>query len=249
MRNISFLNQLKNLLLAMLVIFVSCQPEIDSEKLTLKERAGRNAERLLATPPKWNQGIALNNAFVSSYDEKIPFGDLDKVQMEIFTRNDRPDRTWKEVDAIIAPLLTDVIGEEGNYSDKEKRETYGIQGLALRMIRDFLIKENPSPEVIERLNYYMDILYRHKTVDLDIITNALIYSKPYIDNGRYFKFREYILYVAVKNIEYVRDNQARYKKLYEESSGNDKLRYLREGRRMQNLTEEATYVKAQLGAK
>ncbi|HRK55029.1 MAG TPA: hypothetical protein PK185_14010 [Cyclobacteriaceae bacterium] len=249
MKNISFLNQSKNLFLAMLVISISCQPEVDSEKQALKERASRNAEKLLATPPQWNQGLALNNAFVSNYEEKIPFGDLDKVQMEIFTKNDRLVRTWKELDAIITPLLADVIGEEGIYSDKEKRETYGVQGLALRMIRDFLIKENPSPEVIERLNYYMDILYRHKAVDLDIITNALIYSKPYIDNDRYFKFREYILYVAVKNLEYVRDNQAKYKKLYEESSGNDKLRYLREGRRMQNLTEEAAYVKGQLGVK
>jgi len=78
------------------------------------------------------------------------------------------------------------------------------------------------------------------------MTNALIYTKPYIDNDRYIKFKEYILSVVEGNLEFVRDNQAKYKRLYEESTGNDKVRYLREGKRTQNLTEEAAYVKGQL---
>ena len=50
---------------------------------------------------------------------------------------------------------------------QRKLETYGIQSISLRMIRDYLTKENPSLDIVDRLNFYMDILFRDKAVDFD----------------------------------------------------------------------------------
>lgn len=76
MKNKSRFNPLKSVLFAVLMVSISCQSEIDSEKQALKERATQNAEKFLANPPKWNQGITLNNTFVSDYSKKIPFGNF-----------------------------------------------------------------------------------------------------------------------------------------------------------------------------
>jgi len=232
----------------MLVTVVSCRSEVEKDRDDLMDLANKNAMRLLTHPPKYNEGFSLKNSFIPGIVENQEMGELDRKHMVTFGWNDRPHRTWQQVDELIAPDLEKILGANGKYTDEEKAQTIGIQFVSLNIIRDYLLKETPSPELIERLNFYMDNLYKHKSPDLDIMTDALIYSRPYISEARYEKFREYILGVARKNLDYVRANQERFKKLYEESIGDKKLVYLREGKHLQNYTEEAAYVKARLGS-
>lgn len=154
--------------------------------------------------------------------------------------------TWKEADKIISEQLSKIIKSD-SISLTEASYSSNIQLFSLMFIHDFLLVETANKEVVERILHYMEILKRHQCPDLDAMTDALLYIKPYISNQKFFEFEQYIMNKVDENLEYVKENWKEYYETYKKSDSQDvKNKYMQEGFYMKNLTLEAKYIREKL---
>ncbi|MGD1960934.1 MAG: hypothetical protein ACFB2Y_18900 [Fulvivirga sp.] len=154
--------------------------------------------------------------------------------------------TWQEADKIISEQISKIIKSD-SISLTEASYSSNIQLFSLMFIHDFLLVETANKEVVERILHYMEILKRHQCPDLDAMTDALLYIKPYVPNQKFVEFKHYIIGKADKNLEYVKENWKEYYETYKNTdSQNVKNKYMQEGFHLKNLTLEAKYIREKL---
>jgi|GEM_PF-6082585 len=160
--------------------------------------------------------------------------------------------SWQDINRRALEMINSVI-KENEISDQERLYTYSIQSVSLDVLRYHLIKNTPSIELANAVSKYMDILLRHHSIDLDIMTDAIIHVKGFMKKKDYEKYKEYLLDRAeefrnksAENIESAVNEFNDLAKSSEPGTAEDRNNKYLNMRKIENNSKEAAYVFSKL---
>ena len=118
---------------------------------------------------------------------------------------------WVLIHREVAPQIERYSSDDS----LQKEYTLDIQYIALNMIDKYLLPVAPDQKVLSTLDYYMNLLYVHQGVDLDVMANAvhrLAQESPF--GNRTSLYREFVLNQSEQAIaetkELLEKEKARY---------------------------------------
>lgn len=213
------------------------EKEVDNDLVLLQEEKALE----MFMNPKWQDGIRINPHFFKNGEIEAHRYGLLGGYGRLFDKFRKENFTWQQADEMISPafdkyLTSNELGQE------EKEYSITIQHITLELLWHYFTPATPSQHLGDRTVYYLNILLRHKAVDLDIMTNALLHVKDYLKKEDYAKFKNYLLSGVDNKIADVKKNWEILYSRHKQNQG----RKANETDLFLTLTEEARYVKAKL---
>lgn len=233
-------------LLLAICIFQACVNESENDTSIISENELEKLRRF-ETPLRWNESVSTKNTFLFNGEITSEKNLFPKAFGSMFQDLEEKNATRQEVDRLISDKLRDFVNSD-EISYEEKQYSRNIQYVVLKFFEEYLIQEDPSKEIADRATYYMDILVRHKVVDLSIMADVLVQNKRYMLKDKYNEFQEYLILAAEEKVDYVKNNWKEYYEIYQQSEGREKRRWQYEGNHLQGKLEEAKYVKNRLSS-
>ena len=236
-----------NIVLLILWVLQACTSEPENVANDIASEEELENIRRFETPPRWDLSIVTKNSFLVDGEITSELNLFPRAFGSMFDDLKEENATLQEVDQLISSKLDKFI-HSSEISYEEKQYSRNIQYTVLKFFEGYLLPEAPSREIADQATYYMNILLRHKVVDLSIMADVLARNKRYMQREKYEEFERYLLTSAEENVNYIKNNWEEYYKKYQQSEGREKRRWQYEGNHLQGVLEEAKYVKNRLSS-
>lgn len=106
------------------------------------------------------------------------------------------------------------------------KHTKLLQHVSLRYLRNYLLLKEPTQTSRTQVKELLTILITAEAIDLDVLTDAYIYSRPLLSSGTRETFEEYISVLHAHDIEQIRTRTPGLIEAYENSTGIEKQKHL-----------------------
>lgn len=232
--------------LFILSLLISCSKEVEINPTKANKKQIAENTNFLLRGPAFDQCITTTNIF-SDNKESTKNSQLRADFNQILYSKVAPNIKWKRTDKLIQTGYAKIIGENEMFSKQEIKLTRDIQFISLSFIEHYLIPKKLDNEIADKIIYHLNLVYKHKGVDLNSMANALLHVQDFIENKKFLEIKNYLLSSANANTNYVKNNYKELYKKYKTTEGKEKQSYLMAGYRLSDLSKEAKYVRDILG--
>ncbi len=129
--------------------------------------------------------------------------------------------------------------------NKDGQYTATVQLVSLRYLRRYIL----VTESVTNHQHALDllrILVETEAIDLDVLVDTYLFASPVIELDEKRILFDYITKVYDNDIATVKDKTPRLMKAYQESTGNEKKKYLLWGKAMERRSQACAYAREKL---
>lgn len=217
------------LVLLLTVILFSCSKEVvQQEEINSLNQAKIMMGQLQLKASIDNIGYAVKNQLKDNKETR-KYRHSSVMETNKLIKENREIENWKLIHGFVKQSIDDISAskeDEGNYSRN-------VQYLSYQVLDKYLNNTVANQEAYNASSYYMDVLIRHKGIDLDVMTNTILHYKGFWNNLQKEKYVSHIIEQAKYDIKLYSDSID--KKLLEVNSNplNDEITWNNARRKLQ----------------
>ena len=221
------------------IVFSSCQIE---QRETLNHQ-----DTSLAIESRSNQKSLLERKLGQSFKEDFITSPRDTANASVLRPEDiafMKPATTRDLAALADAyeMLKPDLEQRYNKPEDERKETV-IETVALRFLRNYLLIEQ-SEHNREEAFWLLDMLVELKSVDIDVLADAYIYTEPLMSEEQRLTILNYLVGLHDRQIAYVKSQYADYQSDYENAGSSvEKKQALYHGKSLERKSKACYYAR------
>jgi len=235
---------IKNLFVAFIVFSMvsSCQVDQGERLATLNNEATS-----LAIESRSDRKSLLERKLNQSFKEDFITSPRDTANSTVLDAEDitfMKPATSRDLVALADAyeMLKPGLEQRYNKPEEERKETV-IETVALRFLRNFLLIEQSEHNRAEAL-WLLEILVDLKSVDIDVLVDAYIYTKALMPEEKQLIILNYMVDLHDRQIDYIKSNYPDYQLDFESASSNvEKKQALHHSRSLERKSKACHYAR------